>query len=107
MPAKKAAKPVTEPSEPEDRPTPLEADDGPQDAPGRFHRNYLYPILGGLATALIPVLTTELPTRFGDGVQPGDWAAIGATVGAAALGYFLTILQRHGGAREPWTQKPQ
>lgn len=89
---------------PTEVPTEWEGDEG---KPGSFVRNYLWPVLGGLAATVIPVIMTNLPQRLMDGWDATDgWFLLG-TAGTAALGYFLVILQRHGGSKEPYTQQPK
>lgn len=73
----------------------------------KFALNYLWPILGGLATAVLTALTADAPARVADGVDRADAYALAGSVLSACLGYFLVLLQRHGGSREPWTQPPK
>lgn len=71
---------------------------------GRFTRNYLWPLLGGLTTAVLTALSAEAPQRLADGIDKADAWALGGSILSACLGYFLVVLQRHGGSREPWVQ---
>jgi hypothetical protein len=105
MPAKKAAKPAPPKVE---RPTPLleAVPEGAQDTKSNFVKNFMWPMLMGLAAALVTALTTGLPNILADGLQPSDWPQIAGVLLAAGVGYLANVLTRYGGKGAPWVSPP-